>query len=314
MKLKLWTSKLCAGLAVLVGVAVMATKYGTAQEAPKDVVILREGPASPEMQVKPLDVIRLKTNAGELAVDGAKKRIVAIQGGQPDKMHAIHEAASALNEAEGDDARAEAKENLTKLLDEYFEADMERRERELAEVEERVNKLRSTLQRRREKKGDILDLQIEVLLNEADGLGFFGGEAFGMPGNPLEFKFHTFSGPQPPIVGQPVPVVPGAPGAPAAVPAPPQPSRRATFERGGGRGGYGGGRGGGYGGFGGYGRGGGGYGREYGGDGDDGSRGRDPQEMEARQREREEEQERERNRERERDRDRDREEGEAPVR
>jgi hypothetical protein len=296
MKLNFGTAKLFAGLAVIAGVAVMATSYGTAQEPPEDVLILREGPGSPEPQIKPLDVIKLKTVGAELAVGGVQKRIVAVQGGPPDNMRAIHEAATALSEAEGDDARAEAKKKLSTLLDEYFEADMERRERELAEVEARVNKLHSTLERRREKKKDIIDLQIEVLLNEADGLGFFGGEAMGMPGNPWEFRINPFPGPMPPAAA--VPVVPGAPGAPVAVPAPPQPARAPTFERGGGRG-FGGGFGRGEGGFGG----GGGY----------GLRGRDPREVEARERASEEERERERDRERERERDRDR-EGEAPVR
>ena len=83
---------------------------------------------------------------------------------------------------------------------------MERREKELADVEERVTKLRSTLQRRREKKRDILDLQMEVLLNEADGLGFFGGDGFGGPGGPWALQLQG-----PPGFPQPVPVPPAAP-------------------------------------------------------------------------------------------------------
>jgi hypothetical protein len=296
MKLKLWNSKLFAGLAVVAGVAVMATSYGTAQEPPEDEIILRDGPGSPELQVKPLDVLKLKTIGAELAVDGVKKKIVAIQGGVPEKMHAIHEAATALSEAEGDDARSEAKEKLAKLLDEYFESDMERRERELSEVEERVNKLRSTLERRRQKKEDIIDLQIEVLLNEADGLGFFGGESMGMPGNPWEFKIHTFPGPKPPAAA--IPVGPGAPGAPVAVPAPPQPARGPAY--GGGFRMSGGERG--------YGIGGGGY--RIGGDG--GPRRRDPRMLDEQEGKMEEDQERGRNRERQRDRDRD--EGDATPR
>ena len=50
---------------------------------------------------------------------------------------------------------------------------MDRREEELARVEERVKKLRALLTKRASKKQEIIDLQIKVLENEADGLGFF---------------------------------------------------------------------------------------------------------------------------------------------
>jgi hypothetical protein len=238
-----------------------------------------------------LDVIKLKADAVKMATDGMQRKIIALHGGPPDKMHAIREAATALNEAEGDNARADAKAKLTELLDEYFEADMERREKELAEVEERVTKLRSTLQRRREKKRDILDLYIQVSLNEADGLGLFDGSAFGAPGTP--FGLH--------IQGAPA-MVPGIPPVPPrAVVAPAQPRPAAGgFGRAGG--GFGGGRGGG--GFGGGEGFGGGFGR-----GDEPSSPRD-----AEGRERERERDRNRQREREREREQERENDEAPAR
>ena len=188
----------------MAGLAVVATRSGSAQEA--DVLIEARGPARVQPQIEALDVIKLKADAVKMATDGVQRRIIALHGGPPDKMHAIREAATALNEAEGDDARSDAKAKMTELLDEFFESDMERREKELAEVEERVTKLRSTLQRRREKKRDILDLQMEVLLNEADGLGFFGGEGPGRPEGPWALQLQG-----PPGYPQPVPVPPAAP-------------------------------------------------------------------------------------------------------
>jgi hypothetical protein len=271
MGLKLWRIKLGTGLALAAGIAVLATRDGSAQEA-ADVLI--EAPVP--MPGKPaISVFNLKANDAQLGIGDVQKRIVALHGGPPDKMHAIREAAKALNEAEGDDARTDAKAKLTELLDEYFEADMERREQELAEVEERVKKLRSTLERRREKKRDILDLYVQVSLNEADGLGLFDSSAFGPPGAP--FGLHIQNAPAM------VPVVPPVPPRAGVAPAPAQPRRAAGgFGRGGGgRGGFGGG-----GGFAG------GFGRSE-------EPSSSPREPEDRERERERDRDRERERERE---------------
>ena len=56
---------------------------------------------------------------------------------------------------------------------------MVRRGQELAQIEERLTKLRELLDRRRTKKQEILELQAKVALNEADGLGFYDGERSG---------------------------------------------------------------------------------------------------------------------------------------
>jgi hypothetical protein len=240
MALNSWRIKLVAGLAFAAGVAVLATRVGTAQQ-PEDVLIEAPVPVPGEPAISVLkDVITLKGNDAQLGIGGVQKRIVALHGGPPDKMHAIREAAKALNEAEGDDARADAKAKLTELLDEYFESDMQRREQELAEVEERVKKLRSTLERRRAKKRDILDLYIQVSLNEADGLGLFDSSAFGAYGAPFGLRIQNA-----PAM---VPAVPPVPPRAVVAPAPAQP-RRAAGAFGGGRGGGGFGRGG-FGGFG----------------------------------------------------------------
>ena len=140
--------------------------------------------------------------------------------GGPHSIQTIREAAAALSEAEDEDAREQAEEHLGELLDEYFEEDMKRREQELAEVEARVKKLRELMERRREKKQEIIELQVEVLRNEADGLGFFSGEG---PQGPHDLWKPNIVDPVirglPP--GHPVPVAPtAAPAAPALPTAP----------------------------------------------------------------------------------------------
>ncbi|HJQ80573.1 MAG TPA: hypothetical protein VJ828_11485 [Lacipirellulaceae bacterium] len=135
-----------------------------------------------------------------------------------DDLRAIREAAAALSEAEDDDARDEAQEKLSELLDEYFEADMNRREEELAAVEKRVKQLRELLERRREKKEDIINLQIDVLRNEADGLGFFSGDPAGGAENVFGLSLPPIPGAGLPPGHPQVPGVPPTPTAPAVAP------------------------------------------------------------------------------------------------
>lgn len=92
------------------------------------------------------------------------------------KRHAtdtLRQAAAALRDAKDEGAKTAAQGQLLELLNKVFEDDMHRREEELHQVEERTRNLRALMDRRREKKDEIVDLQIKVLLNEADGLGFF---------------------------------------------------------------------------------------------------------------------------------------------
>ncbi|MFO1092581.1 MAG: hypothetical protein U0992_04600 [Planctomycetaceae bacterium] len=51
---------------------------------------------------------------------------------------------------------------------------MQLREQEIRDIEERVKKLQAQLERRRAAKAELLDLQLKVLVNEAEGLGFYG--------------------------------------------------------------------------------------------------------------------------------------------
>jgi hypothetical protein len=137
-----------------------------------------------------------------------------------DEVSEIREAAKALSEAEDDDARDEAQEKLSELLDEYFERDMNRREEELAAVEKRVRQLRELLERRREKKEEIINLQIDVLRNEADGLGFFSGDPAGGADNVFGISLQPIPGAGLPPGHPHVPGVPATPPAPAVAPVP----------------------------------------------------------------------------------------------
>jgi hypothetical protein len=153
------------------------------------------------------------------SLPGLTKKIITMHA-QPEKMNRIREAAAALVEA-GDYGRAGSERQLNELLDEYFEEDMKHREEELANVERRVKELRELLERRREKKDDILRLQVEVLRNEADGLGFFSAEGSGGGKGSGPGAFPQLPPLHPPVQAVPAtPYAPGAPAAPVVAPAP----------------------------------------------------------------------------------------------
>jgi hypothetical protein len=111
--------------------------------------------------------------------------------------------------AELRDATEEAKKaDITKKLEaavtKFFDEDQKARETDLTKLEERLKKLRAQLDRRSKAKADIIQLQIKVLVNEAEGLGFSGT---------------SLLDPIPGVNGLPALGVPGV--QPAAIPAPP---------------------------------------------------------------------------------------------
>jgi polyhydroxyalkanoate synthesis regulator phasin len=70
--------------------------------------------------------------------------------------------------------RAEIMKQLEAAVAAGFDEDMQVREGELSKLEERLNKLRAQLDRRQKAKGEIIQLEVKVLVNEAEGLGFVG--------------------------------------------------------------------------------------------------------------------------------------------
>jgi hypothetical protein len=144
----------------------------------------------------------------------------------------IRQLTQKLRDATDDTSKADLTKQLDAAVGKYFDEDMKGRESQLSQLEERVTKLRSQLDRRRKAKDDITKLQTQVLVNDADGLGFgdFPMEHSGTLNlNPPTFNL---TAPQPTVAVpgtinfQAVPATPGAlPG--SAIPAPtPAPARR----------------------------------------------------------------------------------------
>ena len=70
-----------------------------------------------------------------------------------------------------DEAKVTAE--LREALGEYFDRDMEFRQKELVEVKKGLVDMSDCLKRRADAKDEIVDLQLQMIVNEAEGLGFF---------------------------------------------------------------------------------------------------------------------------------------------
>lgn len=131
----------------------------------------------------------------------------------PDSKTLIRKAAEALRDAKSDETRDQAEDKLRELLSKYFHEDMKRREADLQQMESRLKKLQEQLARRHDKKDEIVDLQIKVLINEADGLGFFSSPSppMGLPSATSPYYFYSpRTAEEATAIIQPTPILPGA--------------------------------------------------------------------------------------------------------
>lgn len=78
-----------------------------------------------------------------------------------------------MKRAANDAEKEEVQQELRKLVNDAFEADLEERQKDIEEVKARVAALEALLEKRRQEKANIIELHIKTLQNEAEGLGFF---------------------------------------------------------------------------------------------------------------------------------------------
>lgn len=126
----------------------------------------------------------------------------------------LQKAVETLKSSSPQEEKDGATKTLSGILEKQFNRDLERREKEVAELEERVKKLREQVTKRKDAKDDIIKLRLTTITNEAAGLGFPGtGEPKPQElGGDVQYfapSATTFT----------VPIVPGAP-VPAPTPTP----------------------------------------------------------------------------------------------
>lgn len=100
---------------------------------------------------------------------------------QIDERQAIHEVVERFRSAKEGPEKDGAKKALVHVLDQSFTRDLERREREVSDIEARVHKLREQIERRKKAKDEIVGLRLKTIINETEGLGFPGPQEFGLP-------------------------------------------------------------------------------------------------------------------------------------
>jgi hypothetical protein len=153
---------------------------------------------------------------GEPVYYPSRSDLVHFRGANHSLRSEITRLANQLRDAD-ESKKAELTKELETAVSKYFDEDLKARENELTKLEERVKKLRSQLDRRRTAKDEVVQLQIKVMINEVEGLGF-SGSLSGLTESPsgLIMAYPSSTAPSPISVPGP-PLVP----APAAVPTAP---------------------------------------------------------------------------------------------
>jgi hypothetical protein len=115
------------------------------------------------------------------------------------EMQKLDRATQSLRNAKDEPSRKAAIAEIREQLNAQFDRDLKRRADELTAIEERLKALQAQVQKRKDAREQIIDLRLNTMINEADGLGFpderqsqfpasRGGNGSGLPG---------FSGPAP---------------------------------------------------------------------------------------------------------------------
>jgi hypothetical protein len=97
-------------------------------------------------------------------------------GSEDEELEAwVGQALDDYAKTEDQNARKKQKGDISKALDRIFAIRQDRRMQELETLEQRVQKLRGTLETREKLKSEILKNRLDYLIREADGLGWGDG-------------------------------------------------------------------------------------------------------------------------------------------
>jgi hypothetical protein len=175
-----------------------------------------------------------KVETRDVAVDVGWSVTPEIQKLHAEELEAANEAKSLsekITKAESDSQREELKAALRAALVRQFDAQQKRRTEEIASIEERLSKLKETLQKRNASKDAIVGRRLDQMMGVRDELAWEEtlGEPYAGPRHPAANQFWapgTYTPQYPPSVyPSPVPILPIVPAVPAppAAAAPPTP-------------------------------------------------------------------------------------------
>ena len=133
----------------------------------------------------------------------------------------IRKAMKAIKDAESEADKDKAKDELKSLLEAQYDESLDRYEEYLAEMEKKITELRKQLDRRRDAKMEMVDLRLQVLISDAEGLGW-PEQYFSVPGGTLS-PFYQMTPGQSGFA----PALPVVPPTAETAPAPTRPKRTA---------------------------------------------------------------------------------------
>ncbi len=145
--------------------------FGTARAQPPQTD--RAGAVeSPDVSPRPVGLGDASVRIDDEGRTSAKRQTTADGERKLSRLGAIGGALRELREAKNDDEKQAARAGVRKLLVASFDDDMNSREKQVQEIEARIEKLRKKYQERLKLKDQIIDLHLKVLENDAAGLGF----------------------------------------------------------------------------------------------------------------------------------------------
>lgn len=140
----------------------------------------------------------------------------------------LKKAVDKLKDKEASEAdKAAAKEKIVSILGQQFDEDMEQRGKQIAELEKKVTSLKEQIEKRKDAKKRMIDLRMELLMNESEGLGFpsswqsSSGVGTLHTTLPAQIETRSIQGFKVPSVIAPAPPVPPTPPTPPTPPASP---------------------------------------------------------------------------------------------
>ena len=92
---------------------------------------------------------------------------------QQNNAQQIQALVKRLRETTNEDEQKKIRTTMRNVLTGIFNIDLETRRRVVGNLEQRVQKLKQQIAKRENAKSDIVELQLQVLVNEAQGLGLF---------------------------------------------------------------------------------------------------------------------------------------------
>jgi hypothetical protein len=112
---------------------------------------------------------------------GEEEAPVTAEDARQAALNRITQAQQVLANPADSDAETAARDELMAALGEYFDRDMELRVSELETIRTGLASLEAKIEERAAARDDIIALQLEISVNDADGLGFFSSGNYGQP-------------------------------------------------------------------------------------------------------------------------------------